>query len=212
MIVTVLGNFETHFTLRSPDVMAKEQISSIAADSKLKLTHVVLSHGQHASQLMLTEHSKGELADVVQKAKAIAEELAAKSLIVQRIKIETDADNPVAPINAAEARRLPKDWHFEHHVKLLLSGEADLEKVGVLAGQHGARLSRNALRKRPDNLEERFLTQRIYGQGIEAAREHLSGLLKNLTGNGYTVLEMEAEYVVFDSNSGLDAGWIEPQP
>jgi len=192
--------------------MAMERIQGIAADTKLKLTHVVLSHGQHASQLMLTQHSKGDLAVVVEKAKDMAKELAAKSLVVQRIKIETDAENPAAPVDSKEADKLPKEWHFEHHVKLLLSSERDLEKAKVLAIQHGARFSRNALRKRPDNLEERFLTQRIYGQGTEMAREHLSGLLKSLTGNGYTVLETEAEYVVFDSNSGLDAGWIESQP
>jgi hypothetical protein len=67
-------------------------------------------------------------------------------------------------------------------------------------------VSRNARRVRPDGRQERFVTQRLYRVGRETAKQHLDSLLNAL--NPYEVLEIEEEFVVYDDNVTVDAGWF----
>ena len=60
---------------------------------------------------------------------------------------------------------------------------------------------------KPDH-HERFLTQRFYRTGRRSAENSLAALLEDLGRHQIEVLESEAEYVVFDSNVDLDAGWM----
>ncbi len=94
-------------------------------------------------------------------------------------------------------------------MKLLLSAEADLVALTKLAMPHLARLSRNARRERADGQLERFLTQRCYFVGRTSSQERLSKLLKDLREFDYQVLSSEQEFVVYDSQPEVDAGWLD---
>jgi hypothetical protein len=83
--------------------------------------------------------------------------------------------------------------------------------LAALAARHGAHLSRNALRRRDDGVQERFVTQRCAAVGRPAARRLLDGLLAALAAAGHTALGVEEEFVAHDSNLALDAGWIEAE-
>ena len=65
------------------------------------------------------------------------------------------------------------------------------------------------MRKRSDGYEERFVTQRCYRVGREYARKVLQALIKDLQVAAYRIVDVEAEYVVYDSDLTLDAGWLE---
>ena len=65
------------------------------------------------------------------------------------------------------------------------------------------------LRHLTDGTEERFLTQRHYGTGRPRAEAALNAMRTELLEAGLTILEVEAEYVVCDTNAGLDAGWLD---
>jgi hypothetical protein len=203
--VDAIGSFETHFTLRIAEV---REIIDWAQKQGMKLTHIVLLGGEHPSQPMITRHSSGRLQNSYAEAKRIAEQMRSMGAEVLRIKIEMDADNPAAPANTGDAMLCPPACYFEHHIKLLLPAGQEHTALLNVAERHGARLSRNVLRHREDEFEERFLTQRLYRRGRDTAASVLDGLKVELEEKSFTILEVEAEYVVFDSNIDLDAGWI----
>lgn len=204
--MNVVGAFETHFTVKTA---AWERAFEWAAAHGMKVTHIVLAHGEHASQPMLTRHSTGSLEGTLRESRCISEQMAAKGLAVCRMKIEVGAGNAAAPADPHEAEGRPDDWYFEQHIKLLLPPSQDHSLIMQLAERHGARLSRNALRTREDGFEERFLTQRLHHGGRAQAESALSSLLDALLQHSIVVLETESEYVVFDSNLALDSGWLD---
>ena len=70
---------------------------------------------------------------------------------------------------ADEAAELSSVCHFEHHIKLLLSGEPEMASARAVAERHSAHLSRNARRAARHGRHERFVTQRCRGVGRPAA-------------------------------------------
>jgi hypothetical protein len=174
----------------------------------VKCLHIVLDRGVSASQPMLTRWGRGDLAGQLQIAGALGRSLEAEGFPVTRIKIEAAVGNPGVPQSDAEARDHPAERYFEHHVKLLLEDGADVSPLVEVAERHNAHLSRNALRVRDDGRRERFVTQRCRPVGRAEARRRLDGLLDALAPLGHPILEIEEEFVVYDSNLAIDEGWI----
>lgn len=202
------GRFETHITVAA-DERQVEGISRFALESGYKFVHILLDVGEHGSQPMITIDGSGWLSTQLQIVLRVVSEIAQHGLTVTRMKIEADPTNREIPILDEHASNLPPQLHFEHHIKLLLQPDADLEILKNLIGLHGACLSRNARRSRADGRLERFATQRLFRVGRNTAQHSMNCLLEDLNLKGYDILDAEAEYVVFDSNQQLDAGWID---
>ena len=86
---------------------------------------------------------------------------------------------------------------------------ADLTRLAKTTAGLGARLSRNAFRAHIDGGEERFVTQRCYGVTLPEASARLTRLLEVVGDEGFAILDVEEEYVVWDSGVSLDAGWLD---
>jgi hypothetical protein len=204
------GQFETHFTIavdRSDVELGG--LRAWASPRGLKCTHIVLARGCSASQPMLTRQGVGGLYDQLLAAREVADELGKAGFAVTRVKIEAAPGNQDIPQSDAEALNQPSaERYFEHHIKLELHANTDLNRLAAVVDPHCAHVSRNALRVREAGAQERFVTQRCHGVGQPAARQRLAALLAALAGAGYEILEHEEEFVVYDSNIGLDAGWI----
>ncbi len=194
------GEFEMHVTVRAAP--AGEEIAGTVG---LKFVHIVLDRGVTASQPMFTGSGRGELDDFRVQTEQWVRGLRAQGLDVIRVKIEAAPWSTGVPQHDDESANHPGRY-FEHHVKLLLT---DLEPTDVTEA-HGARLSRNARRVRPDGRSERFLTQRCWSVGRATARGRLDRLLDALHDNSFEVVEVEEEYVVEDDNLDIDAGWLDP--
>src|SRR4030095_2286540 len=93
-------------------------------------------------------------------AKRLAEELEGDGFPVTRVKIEASPLNRDVPIADSDAAKHPPERYFEHHVKLLLAGDAELVALTAIAQRHAAHVSRNALRTRDDGRQERLVAQR----------------------------------------------------
>jgi hypothetical protein len=202
------GDIETHLTI---DLERPEQLSELdqwGVENGWKCVHIVLDRGAHASQPMLTRHRKGTLPDELAAASEVCQTLRRLGWSVSRLKIEAAPWNQDVPQTEAEALAQPGERYFEHHVKLLLPTGADLASLKEIAAPHQAHLSRNARRQRADGYEERFVTQRCWAVGQREARHRLDKLLAAIGPLNYPVLEVEEEYVVYDSNLALDAGWF----
>jgi hypothetical protein len=202
------GEFETHITIRAEQSEAIDRLARWAKDRGLKFTHIVLARGETPSQPMLTQHRHGTLDDALQTAHVLAAAAAEDGFEVTRLKIEVPPWNAGVPLSDEESAKHPAERYFEHHLKLLIAAEADLSLLVAVAQRHAAHLSRNARRTRADGSQERFITQRSLGVGRTNAEQRFEALLVELAGLGIQPVEVEQEFVVYDSNAAVDAGWL----
>ena len=203
------GEFETHVTVHLNEAADIDRLRAWAGPRDLKCTHIILARGRAASQPMVTRHGRGDFAAELAAAKELAEALADAGFAVTRVKTEAAPWTAGVPATDDEGQRHPPARYFEHHVKLLLGPGADMTALTEIAQGHAAHVSRNALRRRDDGREERFVTQRCFGVGRTTARAALDALLHALRRAEYPIIDVEEEFVVHDSNVALDAGWIE---
>ncbi|MFI1331029.1 hypothetical protein ACH4U7_12990 [Streptomyces sp. NPDC020845] len=210
---TVTGEFEIHLTVRpvtgrADSPLPYRALERYAAERAWKFAHIVLDRGRVPSQPMLTLRTDGTLPAARSAADAAAAGLACAGFPVVRTKVEAAPWAAGVPVSDEEARALGPRYYFEHHIKLLLdTAEAPPALAGLVAA-HTAHLSRNARRVRTDGRAERFVTQRCRLVGRDTAGRRLEALTAALRAAGREILSMEREFVVYDSDEGLDAGWI----
>ncbi|WP_327395385.1 hypothetical protein [Streptomyces phaeochromogenes] len=201
------SHYETHVTVRCDSAAESERLRCWAAGAGLKLTHIVLARGRMPSQPMVTLTGSPSYAAESARALEVAAHLRADGFVPVRVKIES---SPWAP----EVPREPcgtggDERYFEHHVKLLLDADTDLDALAARVVPHGAHLSWNARRVRggAGRRHERFVTQRCRGVDAEGAGRLLELLLAELC--GFEVADVEREFVLHDSDLSVDDGWIE---
>ncbi|MBI1246741.1 hypothetical protein GC197_02710 [bacterium] len=198
MNVKTSRTFETHLTIDASRPECIEHARFWAIEAGLKWTEIELSRGNHQLQPMITYWGSDSLQSQRQAAKRIEEELSPLGVHIVRFKTETEA-------SASLFARLGQ--YFECHIKLHLKSPEDLDALNVVANGNSSHLSRNARRVRDDGTQERFLTQRSYNcDGVQAKCKE-QHLIDSLNKNGFDILETESEFVLFDSNLSLDAGW-----
>ncbi len=202
------GSFETHVTVDAVGLRQLEALRTWADQNEVKCLLIELSRGRSILQPMLTWRDTGTLTTQLSKARDVRSRLANAGFHVTRLKLECDPNNEDVPANDAEALREATTRYFEHHVKLRLTNEAELSRLTQIAERHQAHLSRNAVHQREEGLTERFVTQRCRGVGKETADDQLARLKASLVDAGYRIVDVEAEFVVYDSNESLDAGWL----
>jgi hypothetical protein len=211
----VSGEFETHVTVRC-DQADLTGLDQWAATAGVKVTHIVLARGRMTSQPMLTWSGSGTLAAQHRATGRLTDALGAAGFAVVRVKIEAVPWAVGVPVHDAEAlRHADAGTYFEHHVKVLLEpDDRAVEELGALASGHRAHLSWNARRVRAPRdgagtaLQERFVTQRCHRVGARTAAARLAALLADLGAAGVRILSVEREFVVYDSDTTIDDGWI----
>ncbi|MGW7411304.1 hypothetical protein [Streptomyces sp. NPDC054863] len=206
--------YESHLTvLCDGDELRRLELWADARRDSVKFTHIALSRGRTPDQPMLT--LRGTRPTYEAEAAAVRGTVACLTddgFVVARWKVECApwaVEVPQDDAGASAARPgAGTGRHFEHHVKLLLPSSYDRSALVALAERHGAHVSRNARRQRPDGRQERFVTQRCHDVGDDRAAHALDGLLAELA--SYDVIDVEREYVLLDSGPELDEGWLAP--
>jgi hypothetical protein len=206
--VEFTGEFETHLTVALAPDQAVELLQSWATQRGLKCLHILLARGRNASQPMLTCRGNGRLQQQLAAAEQLRQQLNLAGFAVTRVKVEAATTNDDVPQSDGAANEQPPERYFEHHIKLLLPQKADLTALITLAQRHEAHLSRNALREQAGGKEERFVTQRCWSAGRTTAKQRLVGLVDELTRAEFQIIDVEEEFVIYDSNSEVDAGWL----
>lgn len=196
--------FESHLTIDPCD--EDERLRALAEQHGGKYTRIVLDRGSSPDQPMVTFRGRGTL--VEQRALTLewTRRLSEAGFEVRRAKIEAAPGNAGIPQTAD----LPDGSYFEHHVKLVLADDEAIAAVRAVGERHRAHVSRNARRLVAGGKHERFVTQRCHDAGQPEARQRLRALVDELTAAGFPPVEVEEEFVVFDSHPGLDKGWIRP--
>ncbi|KAJ3099389.1 hypothetical protein HDU97_003222 [Phlyctochytrium planicorne] len=209
----ITGVFEFHITVRSPSGNDAENaeflrlLQTFCELHKLKLTVIHLNSGDFPKQVMIGRYTAGR-SDTIQATlhESYIHPLIESGFEPIRLKIESIASNEGVPMNqVSKASSEFRNGYFEFHWKLELYPQ-DLPNLHELASEIGGlHVSRNAHKLCPDGRVHIFLTARDHGGGkVEALDMHqrISDCLKL-----FKVLKKEREFVVVDTNLGLDNGW-----
>lgn len=210
------GEFETHITVSLTHKLDEiDRLQQWCIDRQLKFLHILLDPVSDSiaacetrSQPMLTRRGYGDFDEQLDIANELSHALVAAGFPVVRIKLEAAPGNRDIPQSDLEAAAHHADRYFEHHVKLLLAPTANISELREVVSQHWAHLSQNVLHVRSDLWQERFVTQRCMRVGRSNARKQLQVLLDSIDSLGYNPIDIEAEFVVYDSNLALDRGWM----
>ncbi|WP_344128443.1 nucleotidyl transferase AbiEii/AbiGii toxin family protein [Luedemannella flava] len=207
-MVDVSGDFEIHITAPSHEA---EKLAEFADRHGVTFVHILLDRGAQVSQPMLSLTGSGTLDEQRILARSWYDRLRQAGMHPCRIKVEAAPWCAGVPRSDDDAAAEPTGRYFEHHVKVLLPelSVEDLTAITDLVAPHGARLSRNARRQRPDGRHERFVNQRCLGVGLATARRRLDDLVTTLRAAGHEILQAEQEYVVSDDHLSLDNGWLD---
>lgn len=204
------GDFEVHLTVLAQGRSSLARFQEWCRLREYKCVWIVLARGEHAEQPMATwRRHTTNLAQVLEEAERCAGDLNSVAIPVVRVKVEADPNNDEVPQVDADAVTHAAGNYFEHHVKLLRDKTAPHEVLLRACERCGAHLSRNAYREVGPEQEERFVTIRSYGVGWVSSQRRLQHLLAVLQELGEQIIEHESEYCVYDSNIGLDAGWLD---
>jgi inosine/xanthosine triphosphate pyrophosphatase family protein len=203
------GAFEAHITVSARSEEDLRRFRAFCDAASVKCIFIELGRGEEIFQPMTASYHHGTLRQAREEVQALARALAAEGFDVTRLKLEALGKNRDIPEDDATARAWPANY-FEFHVKALLpSGSTELDALRARCERHGAHLSRNARKVREDGASERFVTLRVYGLGRANADARFTALLQDLAGMGLTLTQRLREWTVYDSNHGLDRGWLE---
>lgn len=202
------GAFEAHITVAARSEEDLRRFRAFCDAASVKCIVIELGRGAEPFQPMTASYHHGTLPHALEEARAMARALATEGFDVKRLKLEALGKNRDIPEDDATARAQPANY-FEFHVKVLLpSGSSDLEALRTRCERHGAHLSRNARKVREDGASERFVTLRVYGLGRANAEARFTALLEDLSATGLKLTQRMREWTVYDSNHGLDRGWL----
>ncbi len=203
------GELETHLTICLSKTKTVAELQEWGKVYDLKCLHIILDRGDVSSQPMLTRRASGKLTDEIGTALRLKELLIADGFQVIRIKIEAAPWNEDVPRSSAEIINPSTEKYFEKHIRILINSQAEHTELLETVKRHAAHLSRNALRQDSEGFEERFVTQRNWSIGYSESRQKLNELLQEIRALNYPVIDVEEEYVIYDTNLKIDAGWIQ---
>lgn len=200
------GNlFEFHITVETPTEDSISRLQSLVdtynqaePNKPLKVSVIKLANGDNPLQVMVS----GQMGNLPHYHLENWATNVTRFLKWLGFKIIRSKDEGVMGSYSTEALSV---LYYEHHIKVLLDSEKDVEELKKWASQYEGKVSSNARRVRPDGKQERFITQRSYGSGVEA--DEMFSTFKAATELKYTILEQEKESVFRDSNFELDKGW-----
>eukprot|EP01126_Amoeba_proteus_P020761 TRINITY_DN2108_c0_g1_i6.p1 TRINITY_DN2108_c0_g1~~TRINITY_DN2108_c0_g1_i6.p1 ORF type:complete len:333 (-),score=51.52 TRINITY_DN2108_c0_g1_i6:100-1098(-) len=224
----ISGLFEIHVTVdEPPNKNGYEDFHEICKSSpfRLKPVFIQLSRGNTPQQLMTSSyHTCSNISTVQNIGLEICRYLTLSGYHVIRLKIEVGLSSIGVPKTDRDAELRFRGNYFEFHVKLKLPKKGiDNVMLKDLGASHNAHLSRNVFKTSPGctcgnsmgvdiacecEFEERFLTQRMYLVGSETAVEKCEAMCRDLESESFVLLAKMREYSLYDSNVGLDKGWL----
>lgn len=201
------GVFEAHVTVSVHGEAELARFDEACAALSVKSIHIVLPRGETRFQPMTSSYHHGALLDVQAEVFELAGSLAAAGFEVTRTKLEATGSNRDIPQEDADASAFPHNY-FEFHVKTLIPANADAAALATVVSAYGAHLSRNARKVMRDGSRQHFVTLRVHGMGRRNAEKRFALLRSALDDAGFDWSEPIREYTVYDSNVGVDRGWL----
>lgn len=202
------GYFEAHITVNPLNEEQSRLFGIVAKNLNVKAIQIQLSRGDMMVQPMTCSRHQGDFQAVYQEVLNISQELKQLGFEVNRLKIEAHPDNIGVPKNNEEAKNHSSQNYFEHHLKVLLNRNSDLEELTNMCEQYQAHLSSNAFKIMNDGQYENFITTRHYFLGKNEAENRFNEFIEYIKKLNIPILKHFMEYCIFDTNIELDKNWL----
>eukprot|EP00760_Papus_ankaliazontas_P023071 PhM_4_TR19141/c0_g1_i1/m.35633 len=213
--------YEMHITVRANTSEEEDAFRTLCNETLgAKCVNIQLPAGaDHVRQPMISYFHNGALIDaLVRMYQHYGHSIASNGFEVTRLKIELQASRDaevvagsyVPPHSEKEAQLFMCNY-FEFHIKIKIPAEkiaAHQDAMRELGKKHNAHVSRNAFKKEHDYVLW-FMTQRMYGIGRDEAFGLFEACVADVKAHGLNIMSMQRELAVYDSNVGLDKGWID---
>lgn len=193
----VEGVFEYHITVEDTDDI--DRFINVCRELRLKPIVIMLSSGEHAKQVMTSNFVMGTYPDNLTEISDLAKKLETAGFPACRLKIEAKAKSKGVPLTS-EQMATWESAYFELHFKVKTD---DKERLFDLCKRRKALIAWNALKPEGAYL----ITIRLFSCGLPDALSANKDFKNYLRSNGYTILQNQKEFVVYDSNIDLDRGW-----
>jgi len=203
------GDYESHITVSCDEKqfpLFEEQCALFNAKALIIELHMGATPRQPMLCKRHSNKSSKNPSDSLNDIAMMVESLS-KKFAIERVKVEASLRNKGIPHTLEAASKLAADCYFEHHLKIDLPNNFDEQALRLIAQQFDGHLSKNPLSKSSDR-QKRFITQRFYQCTAEKAFEKLIALQTYLVQSNYQVSQVIQEFNIYDSNIGLDAGWM----
>jgi len=191
--------FEIHITVADINESQISLFELICQRQGGKALLIELAQGDYCRQPMASVViHKDNFDDARRVADEYAKEFCEAGFSANRIKIEISVEYLTSvPHTKPEGFAA----YFEWHAKVVIQNLPLLLKLCV---QHGAHLSRNALRTEST---ARFITLREYSD-LTTFYRRINLLTQALQDGGWQITKAQAEYCVYDTHVDLDKGWL----
>jgi hypothetical protein len=197
--------YESHITI--DNITNIDFFKFVCGKLKLKPILIELPTYKVSYQLMTSKYHnnnnleklKIELLDTVNKLREY-------DFIPIRLKIEASLNNYTVPILKEDIKNI--DDYFEFHFKVLINNPLELDKLKISCKENQLYISSNAFKSLDNNKHERFITLRVFNTIKSKALEKYNDTFKILKREDFKILNVEKEYVVYDTNINLDNRWI----
>lgn len=199
------GLFESHITVHAETPEALARFQSACAEIGVKCLHIELDSGGNVFQPMIGATHRGDFATARHEAFELEATLTRRGFAVTRVKIEAFIENEGVP--TGDAQVVGSGTYFEFHALVTLPSSDVPAALRSVCAAHGGHLSRNAFKGDPAGRTSRFVTLRVSGVGSTRADSIFGDFLNALREAGFELSKIRREFVVYDSNLELDAGW-----
>lgn len=196
----IKGIFEIHVTVKAGGAEESDFIEACRAHG-FEPVLIELPYGQNPKQYMTSSWVTGTEDDAKRRAEAVQKIMRSEGFQVLRTKIEAGASNYGVPLFKAPSN---SSQYFEFHLKVVVEAKEE-EKLQCVLKPHKAHLSRSSLK---NETGRKFVTLRLYGVGRKQSFAQLASLDRDVS-QYFTVISVEKEFCIFDSNERLDRGWID---
>lgn len=186
--------FEAHVTVDSNDIEAWQEC---CREVLIKPLLIRLSHGAHPNQLMCAALFSADIELAARQVEVLENRIKEAGFKILRTKLECQL---------AHSACVQKPSYFECHMKLTLD-EAGASKLLSVAQELGIAASTNLLAVN-GKWERWYLTSRDYMKDMGIAIDEFQRLRRQVE-QYLPVEEMDMECVIFDTNPGLDRGWVD---
>lgn len=198
--------YEIHVTVEKPaDIEAFK-----TACREIEVKPIVLDLENNAQSVMIdvmtSSHYFGDNRGSYEETKRISNHLISKGFNVLREKIETVPWHPAAP--DSHFKKMPENCYFEAHVSVMCTKDTK-QKLDLIAGAHGAHLSRNFFKKIDNDTFVNMITLRTYSGPFSAFDSRVKSLCMELDERKFAYEKVITEFAIYDTKVSHDFKWLD---
>ncbi|CAF1260532.1 unnamed protein product [Adineta steineri] len=197
------GTFQIHITIRNDYIRTFPTICQI---NEYNLIDVSRFNGKSSKKLIVSFNHMGRYPDMMEQIQTFTD-TQFKGLDIIRVKIKSLALNNDVPENDLDKMLFwdKKSNYFEFYHKVLIKSLRQFHELKIFCRDRHLHLA--SFGKILNNEGYYFVILRLFNIGREKALIENDYLMKCLTADNFLPLDIESNFIVYDSNINLDNEW-----